>query len=242
MTAFSNITLRSASEEGCTTKGAQLISSDMDTSFKEIVQFLKKINNPTSISNYAAGTVYDATKPNLRFARSKGADNVLKIWEFINATPTAGQTPASSPLYWTEVTAGGLLSYLFDEQTYVQAVEISAAEMQDLNSNRVTCIDGQAGKVIVPMFALGYNDVGVIPFATAGEKLLVKISTTTVFEFTQVFVESVADYLELAYPVANNLKLFTDQDLIITSVSDWLTSPAGDGTVYVVLIYKILSL
>lgn len=243
MSDYRNINLRAASETGCTTKGSQLLTAEMDETFIELVQYLKDINNPTGVSDYSAAVTYDADKPTLKYVRSNGADGVPKIWKYINSTPASGQTPATSPLYWEEVSIGQIVDQLLTDQTYVQIVEISAAEAGQLQKNTITVVAAPgAAKVIVPLYAVGYNDFNTVAYEAGSDTMDIVINSVKMISLSNSFVEATEDYLEIATAI-NQARLHANKAMTIESDTNWNTaSPDGDGTFKIAIIYKILSL
>jgi hypothetical protein len=242
MSNYKNISLRSAQETGCTTKGSQLTTTEMDKTVVELVQFLKNINNPDSFNAYAAGTAYDKDNPELKYVRSNGADGVAKIWEFINATPTAGQTPATSPTYWSEVTIDDIVAQLISDTGSIVTHTFTAAEIKDCFSSPLTLLPTQgAGKVIVPLWAVAYLDAGAVQFSAAQE-LRVGINGVYFASFSKTFISAAADYIEFDYD-GDQKRLTANSPLLVSMAADMATvSPDYDGTITIKVHYKIISL
>lgn len=118
-----DLTLLTASYSPLTTKGSALDVSEHDDNFVFIRKDFESLSFTADVAAYDSGTTYDDTDN--RFATNGG-----KTWQWINATPGSGVTPADG-IYWQEVFPA-IMAHPINRDTYLDkggANEISAADI-----------------------------------------------------------------------------------------------------------------
>lgn len=124
-----SILLRVLVDTNLSAKGSALTWVEEDTNFKIIRDRLALLSTATTngFEAYNNGTVYSSVNPDYVVYNGN-------IYEFINVTPTAGQAPDVSPLYWTLVSTGAF-THQKDRDLYLAfgtSDEVSAEDIRNL--------------------------------------------------------------------------------------------------------------
>lgn len=132
--ALTDVIFRTIAKLGFTTKGSELTWTELDRNFEYIIDELTSINTGAAgnVAPYNPLTTYDNTVPT--YVSYSG-----NIYQYINASPSAGNTPSTSPLYW-QLTSSGALTHQQNTDTILAlgtSNEVSAAELKELLTSGV---------------------------------------------------------------------------------------------------------
>lgn len=124
-----SILLRILVDPNLAAKGSELTWIELDTNLKIIRDRLALLSTATvdGFAPYNNGTIYSNTAPDYVVYNGN-------IYEYINVTPTAGQQPDTSPLYWS-LSSTGQFTHQKDRDTYLAfgtSDQVSAEDIRAL--------------------------------------------------------------------------------------------------------------
>lgn len=101
--ALQDFIFRTITKAGYTTKGSELTWTELDENFEVLIDELANSNSGAvgNIAPYNPSTTYDNTNPTY-------VSYLGNIYQYISGTPSAGNTPSTSPTFWQVVSSGVL--------------------------------------------------------------------------------------------------------------------------------------
>lgn len=127
-----DLILRESTYSPLTTKGLELANADFDDNIINIRKDFESLSYTDGVDAYNAGTTYDDTIE--KYATYSG-----KTWQWINASPGSGVTPADG-VYWQEVFPS-IMAHQKNRDTILDeggANEVTAEEIRDFIDGGLT--------------------------------------------------------------------------------------------------------
>jgi len=154
--ALQDFIFRVITKAGYTTKGSELSWTELDENFEILIDELSGMNSGAAgnIAPYSPSTTYDNTNPT--YVSYSG-----NIYQYINASPSSGNTPDVSPTYWQIVSSGALTHQQNTDTKLAQgtANEVSALSLAVhlLDHYQTTTLAGLTSLISSAQLKSGYN-------------------------------------------------------------------------------------
>jgi hypothetical protein len=153
-TYLSNIILRQETYSPATTKGSELIFKELDDDIINLMKCIQAINNVIWVPVYNVALIYYQTQ----LVRHNSL-----LWEYIDATPSAGKTPGVDA-EWSGVSIGRAVGYTY-KNNFVDG-DLSGGILtipHNLNSQTIDVVvrDGDSKREFVSDEVVDANNVKI---------------------------------------------------------------------------------
>lgn len=251
------VVLRATSYPPSTNKGSKLTHSELDINQGVFLDLLLGLMNPGGIANYNAGTTYSLND----YVRYGG-----ELYIYIYATPASGKQPDTNPTYWTWKNPAVLIHQHINSSVLAATEESFTTALKGVYDNAatngleilpmtVTTGDlislNSTPFVLVPVSgATQYTDIiSITAFLAAGgtvynfvADLIIQFTSlgSPVFTLSKDCINSAVDCIyKLVQGSVTDSQLALQDSVEITSTAN---PTQGDGTLYLNIIYKTITL
>ena len=167
--ALQDFIFRTITKAGYTTKGSELSWTELDENFEVLIDELANSNSGAvgNIAPYNPSTTYSNTNPTY-------VSYLGNIYQYISGTPSAGNTPSTSPTYW-QVVSSGVLTHQQNTDTKLaqgtaSEVSASALALHLVDQYQTTTLAGLTSLISTNQLKIGYwyylTDRKIALFAT----------------------------------------------------------------------------
>lgn len=229
--AKEDIKLRTTVSAPLTTKGSALTWAELDANWIEIYNAFVSLSQSSYVDAYDAAVEYDDTTLNYVSYDSQ-------IWKMINVIPQTAVTPGTDPATWSKVYATDLVGR---EQLHSKKISLTANQINNGFSSEIEFISAKgAGTFIQPIncvLKMTYNGV-------AFDAATIYIKSNGADNNSGFFINgNINGAASLSNIIALNDGTISDNTSVVISFNvDGSSSPLGNGTIDLYLVYKITTL